>query len=113
MGTANGNSSVSYSPSSVSDEGAVANTRNVTSPEEENPRSQDADAFESSDSDFSSSHPVHDKIMHYLKGSTVSHKNREAVENAIVAAAGLHTMEYKRGTTDQRNTIMLNGTRRS
>ena len=45
--------------------------------------------------------------MHYLKGRTVSHKNREAVENAMIAAAGLHTMEYERGTTEQRNTIML------
>lgn len=29
------------------------------------------------------------------------------MENAIVAPSGLHTMEYKRGNTDQRNAIML------
>lgn len=102
------NGSAYSSPSSVSDEDAVP-TNNIEEefPTEENHPGQEGDECDSSDSDFSSSLPVHDKIMHYLKGRTVSHKNREAVKNAIVAAAGLHTMEYERGTTEQRNTIVL------
>lgn len=75
LGTSNENSNMSYSPSSVSDECAGANTRNATTPEEENHLSQDIDACELSDSEFSSSLPVYNKIMHYLKGRTVSHKN--------------------------------------
>lgn len=60
-----------------------------------------------SESNFSSSLPVRDKIMHYLKGRTVCHRNREAVKNVIVAAGGLKTMEYEKGITEQCNKIIV------
>ena len=43
--------------------------------------------------------------MYYLKGRAINQQKREAIENAIVAAAGLYTMEHKRGTAEQCNII--------
>ena len=74
--------------------------------------SQDRDSGYESDSAISdvseipSSSPFRERVMRLMNQNYISHKNREAVEIAVIAMAGSNTVEHERGDANQRNAIM-------